>query len=226
MHTVRYCLPVIKETKEQVLNQIAKNPDYDFYEIWLSYIADLDTDFVWKISNQYSGKLVFLFRKQNLEKSDLDKKLKEKIIKLLETSENFLDLDIFDQKEELNFLQKYKLKNKTIVSYHNYQETPEMEQIVKQIETFDPAIIKISTFCKEKEDSIKLLALLLKLKKSGKRFIILGMGEEGKIVRIYGALWGNEMNFAPASESEKSAPGQMTKKELEGFFERIKNGWK
>lgn len=220
---MKYCLPIIKNSKEEVLDAISKNPDYDFYEIWLSYIADLDTDFVWKISNQYSGKLVFLFRKQDLEKSDLDKKLKEKIIKLLETSENFLDLDIIDQKEELNFIQKDKLKNKTIVSYHNYQETPDLEQIVEQIETFNPAIIKVSTFCKEREDSIKLLALLLKLKKRVKKFIILGMGEEGKIVRIYGGLWGNEMNFAPINEDEKSAPGQMTKRELGEIFERIEN---
>ena len=227
---MKYCLPIIKNTKEEVVNYISGNPDYDFYEIWLSNIEDLDTDFIWKISDQFNGKLIFLFRKQNLKKSDLEKELKEKIIKLLETSENYLDLDINDQKEELSFIKENKLSNKLIVSYHNYLETPELNDLNKISEDMDSrwslprtsirggndreCIFKVSTFCKTPEDSIKLLTLLLKLKKGGKKFIVIGMGDEGKIVRIFGALWGNEFNFAPVNEDEKSAPGQLTREKL------------
>src|SRR3989344_3013101 len=224
---MKYCLPVIKETKEEVVNYISENPDYDFYEIWISYIKDLDTDFIWKISEQYNGKLVFLFRKQNLEQTDLSEEIREKITKLLETSDNYLDLDINDQEEELEFVKKEKLENKLIVSYHNYEETPDLD---KTTETMDSrvrgndkeVVFKVSTFCKSPEDSIKLLTLLLKLKKEGKKFIILGMGEQGKIVRIYGALWGNEFNFAPTDENEKSAPGQLTRERLERILEVVK----
>lgn len=219
---MKYCLPIIQNSKEKVLQEIQENPEYDFYEIWLSYIKDLSFDFIRKISDQYNGKLIFLFRKQNLKKSDLDSGVRNKIIKLLETSENFLDLDINDQKQELNFVKENKLKNKTIVSYHNYQETANLEEMVKQIEKFSPAVIKVSAFCKNQEDSVKLLTLLLKLKKKKKKFIVLGMGEEGKIVRIYGALWGNEINFAPVREDEKSALGQLTKQQLEEILEVIK----
>lgn len=227
---MKYCLPIIKNSKEEVLKQISENPEFDYYEIWLSYIQDLDTNFVWKISDQYNGKLIFLFRKQNLEKSDLNQEVKEKIIKVLETSENFLDLDINDQKEELDFIEENKLKNKTslllrsklIVSYHNYEETPSFQKIVDEIKEFDPVIIKVSTFCQRAEDSLKLLNLLLELKKQGEKFIISGMGDDGKIVRIYGALWGNEMNFAPVDGNEKSAPGQLTKENLEKIFEILK----
>lgn len=223
---MKYCLPIIKNLKEEVSNEISQNPDYDFYEIWLSYIQDLDTDFIWKVSGQYNGKLVFLFRKQNLEKSELTQDIKQKIIKLLETSGNFLDLDIKDQEKELDFIKENKLNNKLIVSYHNYKETPDLEKIVDEIKEINPVIIKVSTFCKEAKDALKLLEVLLGLKNHGRKFIISGMGEKGKIVRIFGALWGNEMNFAPGDENGKSAPGQMTKKELEEIFERIKNGWK
>ncbi len=72
---IRYCLPIIKKTKEEVLEMISGNPDYDYYEIWLGYVENLDTDFVWKLSEQFNGNLIFLFRKQNLEKSNLDKEL-------------------------------------------------------------------------------------------------------------------------------------------------------
>lgn len=212
---IKYCLPILKSSKEEILQTVAENPDYDFYEIWLSYIKDLDTDFVWKISEQYDGKLVFLFRKQNLEKSDLDFGIKKKIIKLLENSGNFLDLDITDQKEELEFVKKEKLGNKLIVSMHDYERTPVLDGIIEKMDGYKPDIFKIATFCKEPEDAVKLLTLLLQLRKSGKKFIVLGMGDEGKIVRIYGALWGNEFNFTPKSLGEKSAEGQLTKDQLE-----------
>ncbi len=221
----KYCLPIIQNIKEKVLQKIQENPEYGFYEIWLSYIEDLDADFIWNISDKYDGKLIILFRKQNLEKSSLDKEQKEKIIKLLETSENFLDLDINDQKEELEFIKKNKLSNQLIVSYHNYSKTPEMNELeksIKEMEEYKPEIIKISCFCKTHEDSLKLLTLLLKLKEEKKKNIVLGMGEEGKIVRIYGALWGNEFNFAPIDEDEKSAPGQITKEKLERILEDLK----
>ena len=220
---IKYCLPIIEDSKEKVLTRISENPDYDFYEIWLAYTKDLDTDFVWKISEKFNGKLIFLFRKQNLEKTDLEKDLKEKIIKLLENSDNLLDLDIKDQKEELDFVRENKLGNKLIVSYHNYDKTPELEEIINEIEKFDFSIIKIACFCNEPEDSIKLLQILLKLKRGGKKYIVLGMGDQGKIVRIYGALWGNAMNFAPTNKDERSAPGQITKKQLEEILERIEN---
>lgn len=226
---IKYCLPIIKETKEEVLKEISENSDYDFYEIWLAYIADLDTDFIWKISEEYNGKLIFLLRKQNLEKSDMEKDLREKIVKLLENSDNLIDFDVTYQSWGLDYIKANKLGNKTIASYHNYNETPDMtelEKICKNMEEYKPEIFKVSTFCKTSEDALKLLNLTLVLKKENKKFIVLGMGDEGKIVRIYGALWGNVLNFAPVSENEKSAKGQIIKKELEEILERIENAGK
>lgn len=221
---VRYCLPIIKNTKEEVLITIRENSDYDFFEVWLSYIEDFDTDFVWKISEEFNGKIIFLFRKQNLEKSDLEEDLKEKIIKLLENSDNFLDLDIHDQKEELEFVKQNKSGNKLIVSYHNYKETPsleELEKISEQMKDYKSEIHKVATFCKDKEDSIKLITLLLKLKEEGLKYIVLGMGKEGVVTRVFGAIFGNEMNFAPKSLDEKSAEGQLTRNQLENVLKEL-----
>jgi 3-dehydroquinate dehydratase type I len=205
---------------------ISENPDYDFYEIWLGYIKDLDTDFIWKISEQLNGKLVFIFRKQNSEKSDLDKGLKEKIIKLLESSDNLLDFDINSGSWGLEYIKENKLQNKLIASFHDYEKTPELDdlkKIVKDMERYKPEIYKVSTFCKTPEDALKLLNLSLVLKKGEKKFLIFGMGEEGTMVRIYAALWGNEFNFAPSEDDEKSAPGQLTKSNLDRALNLLKN---
>lgn len=222
---IKYCLPIIKENKEDILNEISQNPAYDYYEIWLAYIKDLDTDFVWKISEQFNGKLIFVFRKQNLEKSEIERELREKIIKLLENSENLMDFDINDGSWGLDYTRENKLGNKVITSYHNYKETPEnitLEKLINKMETYKPEIYKFSTLCNTPEDSLKLLTLLLKLKEDKKKFLVFGMGELGKIVRIYGAFWGNEFNFAPKDESGSSAPGQITKNKLEKILEELK----
>ncbi len=222
---MKYCLPIINESKEEILNLIKENPDYDFYEIWLSYVKDLDTDFLRKLSEQFNGKLIFLFRKQNLEKSDLGNELKERIIKILENSDNYMDFDVNDGSWGLDFIKTNNLNNKKIASFHDYQKTPDpdsLTKIIKAMENYNPEIFKVSTFCKTSKDGLKLLELLLDLKEENKKFIVLGMGDEGKIVRLYGALWGNELNFAPINEEDSSAPGQFSKEKLEKILEEIK----
>jgi 3-dehydroquinate dehydratase type I len=90
--------------------------------------------------------------------------------------------------------------------------------IVETMNSYAPTIYKISTYCKSPEDAVRLLTLICSLKKENKRCIILGMGKHGMITRIFGTLWGNEMIFAPQIEHEASAPGQLTKQQLDTIF--------
>lgn len=230
---IKYCLPIIKSSKGEVLQIILHNLDgYDFFEVWLDYIEDLDEDFIKSLINKFKDKLILLLRRRDLEKGKLSNDLKSKIIELLEGSVSILDLDIVDQKDDLEFLRKNKSSIKKIVSYHNYGETPpleRLEKIIGEMRKFNPDIFKISTFCKNERDSLKLLNLLLILKKQNeqvfsnrnKKFIILGMGEQGLITRIFGAVWGNAFNFAPIGLKERSAEGQLTKRQLENILKEI-----
>ena len=47
------------------------------------------------------------------------------------------------------------------------------------------------------------------------------MGEFGTITRIFGTLWGNEMIYAPKEKKNASAPGQLTKIQLETIFKEL-----
>ena len=49
------------------------------------------------------------------------------------------------------------------------------------------------------------------------------MGEFGVVSRVFGALWGNEMTFAPAVKTEQSAPGQLTRSQLENIFKELES---
>jgi 3-dehydroquinate dehydratase len=68
---------------------------------------------------------------------------------------------------------------------------------------------------------LKLLLLQQNLKAQNKKHIVLGMGEFGTITRVFGTLWGNELIYAPISKGEASAPGQLTKQELENIFKDL-----
>lgn len=218
---IRYCLPVIKKNKKEVLLDL-KIKGYHFYEIWLDYIEDPDDEFLLQIAEKYENKLIFLFRRQNLEKIKLPFQRRKKIISLLSAFNVFFDFDFLSQQKELKEIRSKSMK--LIVSYHNYRKTPDLnflKQIAGRMKLYNPDIIKFSTYCKYEKDAFTLLDLLIYLKVQKLKYIVLGMGEKGVITRILGSMLGNEFTFAPDKLEEKSATGQLSREQMEGIFSKI-----
>lgn len=218
---ISYCLPIIKKTKEEVWKTIVSNKNYDYIEVWLDYVLDKDEVFVEKLLQSLGERLILLFRRQQLDQIHMDLSVRKRFLELLHKTNAYVDLDIMQQKEEIDYAASNNLKIQTILSYHNYQETPNknrLEKIVKEMKKYDPTMYKIATYCNSQTDALRLLHLLLQLKENKLRCIILGMGKNGIITRIFGNLWGNEMIFAPIKNKDQSAPGQLTKTELEKIF--------
>jgi len=222
----KYCLPIIKSKKKEVLEVIHLNmADYSYFEVWLDYIDDLDETFIKQLMELLQEKLILLFRRQNLEKVKMELEKRLKVISLLESSESLIDLDVFDQKDELEHIKNAQLEVKTIASYHDYEKTPENEKLKEIIDTmnkYKPTVYKIATMCTKEIDALRLLQFLLELKERNLKYIVLGMGEFGMITRIFGTLWGNEMIFAPKVAIEQSAPRQLTRDQLESIFKELK----
>lgn len=209
------------------MREILQNTDnYDFFEVWMDYIENKDENFVRSLINQFGGKIIIVLRRQNLEKIRSGKDTLLKIISILENSQALIDLDIIGQKDKLDYIKNNRLNIRSIVSYHNYQETPvdsKIREIIDTMKMYNPSIYKIATKCNNPKDALRLLGLLLAMKEKNVKGIILGMGKQGIITRIFGALWGNEMIFAPDNIAESSAPGQFTKKQFETIFKVIRN---
>lgn len=219
---INYCLPIIKETKKEILEVInAYRKEYAYFEVWLDCIKDLDQSFLKELLEKHQDKLIIVLRRKNLEPIKMSFEKRLEIIKLLNNSDSYLDLDI-SQQEELKYIETNTFMVKKIISYHNYEETPEKEklnEIADRIKKYNPEITKISTYCKNEKDALSLLYLQQKLKKEEKKHIILGMGKSGIVTRIFGTVWGNEITFAPIDKSDASAPGQLTKNQLENIYE-------
>lgn len=218
----KYCLPIVKSSKTEILSDISKMlNDYGFFEVWLDYVEDLDNEFIDELLEKYESKLVFVTRRKNLEKPKLDALFRKNLIEKLNSHKCYLDLDIYNQKDDLSAAKSSNL----IVSYHNYSETPDnktLDKIVSEIKDFNPAIVKISTMCVKPDDSLRLLRVKRDLLEQGQKHIVLGMGELGKVTRVFGALWGNELIFIPENEKDSSAPGQISRTDFDKIIERIK----
>ncbi len=224
---IKYCLPIIKNSKEEVLQEVLQNMDsYDFFEVWIDYIENSDESFIKNLTDKYQERLILVFRRKNLEKTKLSFEQRIKILFSLENAQTLVDLDITTQKEELNYIKNQGLKVSTIISYHNYEATPSdknLKEIINIMKPYRPTIFKIATMCTNSEEAFRLLQFLLYLKKENLPYIVLGMGQTGNITRIFGTLWGNQMIFAPYEKRQQSAPGQLTKSELETIFDILKN---
>ena len=223
MRQVKYCLPIIKPSKKEVIKSL-NTKGFDYYEVWIDYIKDLDEEFVVSLARKFREKIIFVFRRQNLESIKLSLETRRSLISLLSKIPNFLDLDFLTQHDELEFLKKSTTKLKLILSYHNYKETPKLDFLVNlttKMRRYNPDIYKFAIFCQTENEVFVLLQLLLKLKEEKLKYIVLGMGEIGQITRVVGSVSGNEINFTPKDLKEKSAKGQLTKKSLELILKEI-----
>lgn len=224
---IKYCLPIVVGTKKEVIHKVEQNLDYDFFEIWLDYIDDIDKQFPAELIKKFENKeFIFLFRRKNLENPKIKQEIKFEIIDALKEKNSYLDLDINDQITELEYIKANNINIKKIISYHNYEATPDETELIKIINfmnKFEPFIVKIAAKCNSDIDALRLMTLIHILNEKKLNFIVTGMGISGKIVRVYGMLNGNFVNFAPVSTGEATADGQILKKDLQTIADIFDN---
>lgn len=97
----------------------------------------------------------------------------------------------------------------TILSHHNFKETPDnLKEIYNEIAEKNPDIIKIATKANSYGDCLRMLNLVAE---SDRLMIGLGMGKEGLPTRVIGTGY---LTFAALNKEKVSGPGQPTVKEL------------
>ncbi|HQT45318.1 MAG TPA: type I 3-dehydroquinate dehydratase [Candidatus Micrarchaeota archaeon] len=143
-------------------------------------------------------------------------KRKELLLEAIRAGAAYVDIEVEaedDYKKEIIAAAK-KAGCKAIVSYHNYEKTPTREELVETIrwcmET-SPEIVKIACKAESPQDNARLLGLLDRREK----IAVMGMGKQGRITRVAGHMLGNAITYVALSKGKETAPGQMTKKELE-----------
>lgn len=212
---MKVCIPIRADSEKEIFNvikkAIQKNPD--FIEIWLDKLKNPD---IKKIIKTTKIPLIFVNRTNAPEM-----KRTALLLDAIKYGAAYTDLDI--KKTPISTIKKIiaksitgserKRKTKIILSYHDFQKTPpfaELEKIIKKMFDLGANIAKIATFIKKDEDNEILLSLIKKMKKSGEKVIIHGMGEKGKKGRMETAMLGSEISYVTLDKKHTTAEGQWT----------------
>ena len=112
-------------------------------------------------------------------------------------------------------------KTKRIISYHNFQETPDdLGDIIEEIGKLDPDVIKVATSAHTVADAARVLKLGARSKGPT---VAIAMGELGFFTRILGRKYGAPMTYAGFHPERTFAPGmpkfQMLKRDYR--YDRI-----
>lgn len=201
------CAPLKKKTASSLISSLKKAQEItDIVEIWFDEVKSLSDEEIKKILSIKQKPVIY--KCQNLENIEL----------VLNNKIEFIDLDIKTPSKIIKQIKKKYPKTKIIISYHNFKETPTLKTLkdtAKKIKSKGSDIIKIATHAKTFEDSIRILSFLSELNSKKEKAICLCMGEKGEITRTAGHILGNYLMYAPIKDSDASAPGQLTVKQLQ-----------
>ena len=117
--------------------------------------------------------------------------------------------------------QVHALGGKVIGSYHDFQKTPDREEIVRilcRMQKLGVDITKAALMPQKDRDVMTLLDASLRMKEemADRPYITMSMGRPGAVSRLAGGLTGSALTFATAGRA--SAPGQMDAAALAGIL--------
>lgn len=147
-------------------------------------------------------------------------------IQLLKTSMDlgatYVDVELESTDSYLNSLSAHAslCATKLIVSYHNFELTPEadeLESILERCYVRGGECAKIAVQTDSLQDVYRLLNLYAL---PGKK-VILGMGKQGRITRLMGPYLGAEFTFASPDAGEETAAGQLSYRQLKEIYKVI-----
>ena len=208
------CVPIIANNLKDVLRDMAEASKVaDIIELRIDYIKNPDL----KLLLEGRIRPVIVTNRPVREggkfKGSEDNRIS--LLKLaIQLQADYVDIE-HDSIQNINkgeAKSAYEGKTKIIVSYHNFNETPDdLSDIYQRLSQSEADIIKIVTYANDITDNVKIYQLL---QKSKKPIISFCMGEYGIISRILYKKFGSYLTFAALQSGKESAPGQINIHEL------------
>ncbi|HOI77521.1 MAG TPA: shikimate dehydrogenase [Methanofastidiosum sp.] len=182
-------------------------------EIRIDLITDLN---LLEISNKFDKKRIIVTNRKKDEGGSFEGSESERISSLIEALKigfGFIDIESSSIDSLHNLILKkreYNSKTNIIISYHNFEETPQnLKEILWHMENQGHDIIKIAAYAKDISDNLTIKDLLSSRSSQSKKVISFLMGEKGEISRILCNSWGSYTSYAPLKGVGKTAPGQI-----------------
>lgn len=232
------CVPLVGKSNENIMNELEKilEKKPDLIEWRADHYENLgNAESVLRVIEKIAAKtkeipVIFTIRsiKEGGEEISLTEREKLELIEQVCASGliDIFDYELVNDNEDIQFLcevaKKYNVK--LILSYHNFESTPDFDTMVekcREAEAIGADIAKVSVMPTKMEDVL----LLLQATESAKQgvnipLITISMGQYGSISRMAGWLFGSAVTFAIGEQS--SAPGQVPIEDLREILRLMK----
>lgn len=214
------CAPIMGDTVDRMLLQIhdAKEQGADVVELRVDFLKNFNPNHDLQVLIQNSSLPTLVTFRPTWEGGQYDgdeSKRRSALCRAMELGADYIDIELKVADEFFDLIgENRNTKTAVIVSSHNYQMTPSVEEIgnlVSRIQATGADIVKIATTATDITDCARILQVLTHPQVP---MIGLVMGERGLISRILCAKFGGYLTFGTLEQGAVSAPGQPTVKDL------------
>jgi 3-dehydroquinate dehydratase type I len=221
MASPRICVVVTASNVAEAIDTIQRTRPLlpDLIEIRLDYIETLGD--LGPIREATGVPLIATNRRadQGGHSADSEADRIARLLRACESGFDYIDLEI--NTEAIGEIAK-KVKSlgaKVIVSFHDFETTPEkelLEEMLRDELSAGADICKIVGTSNIPGDNLTYLNLLRE--NAGVEIVSFGMGEAGILSRVLSPLVGGAFTYASAETGRESAPGQLTISELREIY--------
>ena len=124
----------------------------------------------------------------------------------IESGAQAVDLEIESAELAASHPQTLRQNAKLIVSYHNFESTPHLEQVVKRLTRIPADAYKIVTTARKPTDCSRILAVARANPRTP--MVVLAMGEAGFATRVLSTSFSGLYTYAAPTAAEGTAGGQ------------------
>lgn len=186
----------------------------DGFELRLDLFSRIDPKEIAELSESLKKPVILTLRKKSAG-GDFEGTEKERLAlieSLLFLKPYLIDLEHTTDPYFLKELACFPL----LISYHNYQNTPDdLSHVLKTIETPFAHAYKIATWAEKSSDALRML-LFVKQQAQHHKISGICMGEKGLPTRVLGPCVGNFIDYA--CYPDPIAPGQLTPQTLRSLY--------
>jgi len=223
--TIKICVSVPPETVAEALHLIekAEKQHADFIEVRLDSLKKHNE--LADIAHCSNIPLIATNRSKECKGKFLGSETERKKI-LLDAARNgfeYVDVELSTPKLKDIIGELSGMNVKSIVSFHDFNETPNSSQLNKILEkevASGADVCKIITTAQLVEDNLTVLDFVSKASRSA-RTVCFAMGELGKPSRLLSPVFGGFFTIASLESGRKTASGQLTIQEMKTIYETL-----
>ena len=217
---------IAAENEKGAISALKKAEGSDLVELRLDYIKNLDlesgflSDFI-SIAKSRKKPVIVTNRKKDdggfFSGSESDRILALK--KAICLGADYVDIENSADSGSIKGLIGNKKTTKVILSYHNFNETPDnLKEIYSDMKKLKPDFIKIAANANSAEDNFKIFDLIRDANREKIKITAFCMGSYGQFSRILGIILGSCIDYASAENGKGLAAGQLSTEEMNSEY--------